>query len=65
MRLYSFWITFFITRRRWRVMLPLPEEPEELFVPGQALSLLMFDRTHLLGLFLSFCADGARQVRLA
>ena len=28
-RLYSFWFTFFITRRRWRVMPRLPEEPEE------------------------------------
>ena len=41
-RLYSFRFTLFVTRRRWRVMPRLPEEPEELFVPGQALSLLMF-----------------------
>ena len=41
-RLYSFWFTFFFTRRRWRVMPPLPEEPDELFVPEQALSLLIF-----------------------
>ena len=37
-----FGLHLFFTRRRWRVVPPLPEEPEELFVQGQALSLLMF-----------------------
>ena len=40
--LYSFWFIFLIIRRRCRVVPRLPEEPEELFVQGQALSLLMF-----------------------
>ena len=41
-RLYSFCFTLFITRRRWRVMPRLPEELEESFAAGPALSLLMF-----------------------
>ena len=34
--------------------------PEELFVPGPSLVTVdVFDRTHLLDLFLSLCADGS------
>ena len=55
-RLYSFRFTLFIIRRRWRMMSGLSEEPEELFVSGQALSLMMFwQDTSARSLFVFIC----------
>ena len=67
MCLYSFWFTFLIMRRRWRVVPRLPKELVELFRAGASLVTVdVSTMTHLLGLlFLSLRADGARQVRLA
>ena len=46
---------FFNTRRRWRVMPRLPEEPEELFVPGPAFVTVDILTRHICSVSLRLC----------